>query len=250
MKKTALDEDAILYQKRDERPDLERLKDMPLRGKIGFLKDYYLVPALAVLAVLAGTVYMIWSMTRPAKAPWIYIAVIDGILEEETKEDLKNRLTDYFLEKAEAAGEDTRKRDAAMVEDNYYLDDYSGMMRFQTHAAAGEIDLILASQDVFADQAGRGVLVDLSTVLDGQKLAASEKNLLYTAGFNEDIEDEEDPDAGVGKGGILPYGVRITEECALGAVCAAVEDPVIGIMPSSKHMEEAGEYLEYLLGES
>ncbi len=248
MKKTALDEDALLYQKRDERPDRERLRDMSFGEKLGFLKDYYLLPALVVLAVAAGVIYTVRTMTRPVKQPWIYIALINAVLDEETSEDLENRLTEFYQKEAEAAEDaDLSSRDSANIEFPFDLDRYSDMMRFQTYAAAGQIDLILASEDVFAEQAGRGVLLNLEEVLSREELEEHEKSLLYTAGYNDELEDETEPDAAVGTGEILPYGVRIPENSILGSVTKTIENPVIGILPSTNHMEDAKACLRLLL---
>ena len=47
IEKTKLEDDALLYQKREEKKDREKFKELDGKGKLQFFRDYYLVKAVS-----------------------------------------------------------------------------------------------------------------------------------------------------------------------------------------------------------
>ena len=49
-KKTALDDDAMIYQRSKDTITKEEIKNLPLKQRLGYYKDYYLKITLVVIA--------------------------------------------------------------------------------------------------------------------------------------------------------------------------------------------------------
>ena len=61
MKKTALDDDAYLYQKREEKTEKEKWSEMNRHQRMQYFLDYYLVKLLVFTGIILAVVLFVWT---------------------------------------------------------------------------------------------------------------------------------------------------------------------------------------------
>lgn len=155
-RKTALDEDSILYQRHNDESTKKDVKALDGKGKFKYFVDYYLLKIVIGLAVLiiCGNLF--------------YNAIFHHAQTILTI----NAIGDVFLEDPELLAQDLRpifgltNPDDNIYVTNYYLSDYNQQMAFTTHLAAGEIDVMLFDKEQFLRYSEQGICANLSEVLD------------------------------------------------------------------------------------
>ncbi len=95
-KKTRLDDDALIYQKQEQKSEKEKLKEMTLPQKISYLWEYYRYPALAVIAAIALISYIIYSMAKPKTATILEVAIINNTIEHEVWDEYAQKVSKYL----------------------------------------------------------------------------------------------------------------------------------------------------------
>ena len=63
--------------------EVRKWPEMDRQQKIQYLKDYYLLPAVGVILLIAVAVSLIWHVARPRTENLLYAAVIDESLDEK-----------------------------------------------------------------------------------------------------------------------------------------------------------------------
>ncbi len=63
--------------------EVRKWPEMDRQQKIQYLKDYYLLPAVGVILLIAVAVSLIWHVARPRTENLLYAAVIDEFLDEK-----------------------------------------------------------------------------------------------------------------------------------------------------------------------
>ena len=97
MKKTALDDDAYLYQKREEKTEKEKWSEMNRHQRMQYFLDYYLVKLLVFTGIILAVVLFVWNFISKSKEDTVlYVAVVDEVLQTEGTEKLKEELTEYL----------------------------------------------------------------------------------------------------------------------------------------------------------
>lgn len=116
MKKTALDDDAYLYQKREEKTEKEKWSEMNRHQRMQYFLDYYLVKLLVFTGIILAVVLFVWNFISKSKEDTVlYVAVVDEVLQTEGTEKLKEELTEYL-------GADGKYR-KIIIDDSFYMDD-------------------------------------------------------------------------------------------------------------------------------
>lgn len=179
-KKTSLEEEATIYQKRqDDLPERERLKQMSGKEKRQHFMTYYLPTLLIILAVSGVIFYIVW--VDFINKPNIYIRC--AILNESITDGDLTRLSDRFTE---SMGMDSEKNKASFY--LYYTrsdvamdmgaDTGSDLSEISSRLVASSLDCMIASEeDVKDTYMKNGFMMDLDELLTKEELAKLEDDL-------------------------------------------------------------------------
>ncbi len=234
-KKTALDDDSVLYQKRDDSLGKKDLSDLNGRQKIGYFKDYYLkavIVAIIAAAVLASLIYTIFFRHQVTV---LSVALMNDVWMERS-DDFSQTLRDYYGL--------TDKNEYIQV-DYYNTDDYAAQMKFVTLAGAGEIDVMLSSEDTYLQYAKLGYFEDLSQVLPADVYANWKDRMIET-------QQEETDDYGkvIQTWPAAPYGIDISGNKRYEEYGGTDTRVILSIMGNTKdNMDHIVMFLKFLEGE-
>ncbi len=239
MKKTALDDDASIYQKRVEETEKEKWNKMNGSQRWQYFRDYYLVKVIVgiVLVVFIGSV--VWSMLKPKDEFVLYVAVVDEQFDDEKEEVLTRELNELF----EVDG----KRYKVFIDDLVYLNN-GGMEKLQTLAYNNRLDVVIADEKNYQKLAGMGFFCPVDEFLGEEKAAEYRGDFVETAGYKENkkisFEDME-----TGRGEVLPYGVDISESKKFSEMKNYLENPILSFVVDNKNPENAVKFLDYIMSE-
>ncbi len=139
-KKTILNDDAAIYQKREEREGglsvKEKWKQLDTKGKFRFFVDYYLVTVLIVLFFAAILIGALYTMLKPKPKEISYIAVLDNTMDASQMEQFFDDALDTF---------DLNKKKFTITCNNALLSNSpTDLTAVSTYMFAGTVDLIIA----------------------------------------------------------------------------------------------------------
>lgn len=185
-KKTSLEEDASIYQKRqDDLPEKERLKQMTGKQKRDYFKTYYLPTLLVVLAVAAVIFYIIWVDFINKSNIYMRCAILNESITDGALTEMSDRFT-------ESLGMDNSKNKASFY--LYYTrpdiamqmgaDTGSDLSEISSRLVANSLDCMIASEeDVKDSYMKNGFMMDLSKLLTKEEMNRLEP-YLYKANDN------------------------------------------------------------------
>lgn len=230
-KKTALDDDSLLYQKRDDSFGKKDTSAMTGKEKAGYFKDYYLKTVLIVLAVAAVLGSVLYSMLFNHQESILGIAFIDDACISET-EAFNEHLREFFELTDEGDYIDTT---------NYVLSEYGSQVRFTTLASAGSLDIIFGSEDCFKQYSQMGYFADLSEILPAELYEKIKDRIVMSS----EVETDENgditqtlPEA--------PYGIDISQNALYKEYGGSDGKVIIGIVANTKQTENAVRLIEHL----
>ncbi len=154
-RKTALDEDSILYQRHNDETTKKDVKAMDGKGKFRYFVDYYLLKIVVVVVILLAGGNLLYNTIFHHPETVLTINAVGNV----------------FLDDPELLAQDLRPvfgltdPDMNIYVTNYHLADYNQQMAFTTHLAAGEIDIMLFDKEQFDRYSEQGICADLSEVL-------------------------------------------------------------------------------------
>lgn len=232
-RKTILDDDASLYNKKHDVVTKEDLKNLTFKQKLAYYKDYYLKITIVVLIV----------------------SILAGMLLNETIFNRKNCImsvgflneyqilnTDGMNEALENLLQPESKNDYANV--TYYdLDQYNMNMAYVTHTATGGLDIVICSKEEFEFNAGRGLLMDLTELLPAETYEKLSDSILESRIVEEDYETGE-----VTYGEYQPLGIDITGSKVLSEFGGIGETPVLCVIVTTPNADNVVKTIEYFTG--
>lgn len=229
-KKTVLDDSAAIYQRREEKSDRAKWKEVKgFKAKWEHFRAYYLLKTVIWIGVIALAVYGIYEIVAPEKENVIYVAVLDAVVSGEATETLQKGFEEYV----ELDPETQRT-----IFDNTMLismqGDAASAQKFATHAFAGEIDVMIATESVFKGYVGT-YLRPLSEQLPADLYTEISERFCYAA------PTDEDGNVGASE----PYGIFVTD--LLEKSPLAEEPLVLAICGNSKNEKNAEDFVRYLL---
>lgn len=234
-KKTRLDEDAAIYQQKNNvQTEREKLGDMPWKKRFSYLWDYYRYHALLVIALVAFISYSVYSFTKPKVETKLFAVIINNTVRPQVWDEYTEKIAEYL--ELDPLTEDV------ILNYNFYYNgapDYEANMRqaFAVYLAASEIDLIIAPMSEFANYVDNGFFIPLSDQLPTD-LYGSLTDQFYLSGT------EDNPR--VSAYGIYMENTKLYKEHSQ----ATNDDPVlIGITANSMHRENSVEFIRYLFSE-
>ena len=166
-KKTALEDDAEIYQHGTKSATKDDIKKLPPKKRIAYFCDYYLAKCLVVLALIICIILIICaSINGKQHIPVLSVALINEVYLSDT-----DALCDEIKESLEL------DEDAIVNVTYYNLNEYQNNMSYLAHLSAGSVDVILCSEEFFTDSAPQGMFADLSTLLSKEELSAYSSQL-------------------------------------------------------------------------
>ncbi len=219
-KKTALGDDSVLYQKRDDSFGRKDLKSITRKQKLQYFKDYYLMKVVVVLAVLIAVGSLLNGMFFNRSECVLSVAFVNESRIPQA-EELNESLEKYL---------DLGRNDYVSVE-NYGLDDYQMQMAFVTKMSASAIDLTICPRDYFEDGCALGMFADLSECLPEETYRELAGRML------EGREAERDTEGNiVSYYDAKPYGIDLSGSAFLAEYGVTDESAVLCIMGNTEHM--------------
>lgn len=146
-KKSTLDDDASIYQRKDEREDSKSIKEKwsSLNGKEKrqYFKDYLLGPIIAVVAIIGFIVYIVYSTVINGSTTRFMLAVIgEDHLDNTAMEAHLEYLSEYWeLSKKETADYD------ATVSVGKGVGAATGESTFMTYLYADSMNAVIGTKD-------------------------------------------------------------------------------------------------------
>lgn len=240
-KKTSLDEQASIYEKRDE-TESEKSKwgRMDRKQRITHFKTYYLRPLIIGILVLCVVGFFIYKDVIMKKDIIYQCAIINEQAFDIPLTEFGERYVTYL-------GMDPDKQLSSF---HLFFTDpelakevgataSSDQTQVSTMIYAGKLDSIIAGQADYDMYVQNGLFMDLSELLSEEELEVIRDRLYMPV-----IPDKE---AG------RPYGVYLDQSQVYGAIFqdggGIVEKPIFGVVFNSEKKEESRQFLYYVFPE-
>lgn len=219
--------------------EVRKWPEMDRQQKIQYLKDYYLLPAVGVILLIAVAVSLIWHVARPRTENLLYAAVIDESLDEKKLAQVTADMSNLL----EADG----KRKTVQIDDSFYVKD-GALDKLQVYLHSQQIDVVILDRELFEEYAGYGYFESLDEVTEKDLEKKYGESYQYAAGYKEDdevsFEDHE-----TGQGEVKPYGISLSGDNRFTEMSEYIKDPVFAVAVGTKNPENALKFLEYLMEE-
>lgn len=137
--------------------EVRKWPEMDRQQKIQYLKDYYLLPAVGVILLIAVAVSLIWHVARPRTENLLYAAVIDESLDEK-------KLAQVTADMSNLLGADG-KRKTVQIDDSFYVKD-GALDKLQVYLHSQQIDVVILDRELFEEYAGYGYFESLDEVTE------------------------------------------------------------------------------------
>lgn len=236
MKESKLNEDAAIYQKREQKSGKQKWQEMDSVQKKQYFLDYYLARILTGAAAVFAALFLVWHFLQPRDEAVLYVAVIDETLDTAEKETLTEVLSERYVTDPGCQ--------RVFLDDSFYLQD-GGLAKLQTYLHSAQVDVIIASQETWREFAGYGYFRELEGFLESEN---GQGELLYAAGYRETDDTEisfEDHETGQGE--ILAYGMDLSGSEVWAALSGNTSDWVLGIAANATNPEHAADFALLLL---
>lgn len=229
---TTLDDSAEIYQQREQQTEKQKLSEMTFKEKVTYFNNYYRTPVIIVVVVLVFAGYLAYSILKPSAETVLYAAIVNNVLDDNTVTKLQTGFADHLAI-------DPKKQDV-LIDSSFNLgtgDDaneytISNQQKLTTYFYAGEIDVIIAPESLFAGYAKAGTFSKLSDQLPSDLCSAMTDDFYYAA-------TEDDPNSGA-------YGIYLDSTPVYSKLGQLTDRPVLGIVANSKYKENAVEFIRYL----
>ena len=229
-KKTVLDDSASIYQKREEKSDRAKWKDLKgFKAKWDHFRAYYLLKTFIWVCVIGFAVYAVYEIFAPGKERLLYVSVLDRVVADLELEDVRTGFEEYV-----SFNDETQE----MIFDNTVMIsnslDATSAQKFTAHAFVGEIDVIIATESVLKSYAG-AYLRPLSDQLPADLYEKVSGLLCYAVPVDEDGNPGKEE----------PYGIYVTDLVEVAPYC---KEPIaLAICGNSKNQKNGEEFVRYLL---
>lgn len=231
-KKTVLDDSASIYQRREEKPERAKWKELKgFRAKWEHFRAYYLLKTFLLCCAVAILVYIGYAVFGPKKERILYAAILDAAILEADMEEMQAEFEDYYGMDPET--QETYFTNSLMVSSD---SSSTSVQVFATHVYAGEIDIIMGPESVVKERAGVYYL-PLSEQLPADLYAELSERFIYASAQNQDGDAVGEAEQ--------PYGLDVTDLVEKSKYCE--ERIMLVISGTSKNGKNAEEFIRYLL---
>lgn len=237
-KKTVLNDDAGIYQKRNDRQDRPNFSEMSKQEKFQYFKDYYAKQVIFGTLILGFLIYILYTIIAPHDESLLYAAVINDDLEVTKKEQM--------IEKFGNLIQYNPSRQNMLFDDSFYLEadniDLITQSKIATYTYAGSLDVIIADEDVYQYYVDQGYFFDLTQVLPSDTYSKlTDKLYMAKSTGNEDSSEKA-------------YGIYLDSSKVYTDISANYQkvysnEPkkmVVGIVQNTKNYDVCIEFVNYL----
>lgn len=231
-KKTALDDDAAIYQKRDNSFQKKDLSGMGVKGKAGYFKDYYLKTVVVVALIAAFVIYMVYTIFFRNEETILSVAFLD----EASITD-----TEAFNEKMRVSYGLTDDSELLEIAD-YDLDDNAMLMKFTALTAAQSVDVMICPRETFEKYSGLGYFEDLSEILPDSLYDEVSGRIVEASEVERDVDGAVVETLPAAPYGIDISGNRLYDDCGGGG-----DDSILCIVTGAGHMDNAIKFVDYII---
>lgn len=230
-KKTVLDDDSVLYQKRDDTIKKKDLSSLSFRQKLQYFKDYYLKFCILFIILLVIGINLIYTVFFRHQETVLSIAFVNDAAISDTEGMIADLLEPYQA--------DDRHRIISV--NNYYLEDPNQQMAFTTRLVANDIDIVICDRDTFENKSSAGFFLDLSELLSDDDSAA------FSADFVNGQRTETDEQGQIlSVGPETPFGIDISASSFYQKYGGNAKEAILCISAGSERMDAAMTFLELL----
>ncbi|MFR8170950.1 MAG: hypothetical protein ACLU9Q_09020 [Marvinbryantia sp.] len=231
-KKTALDDDSLLYQKRDDSLKKKDTSNLSRSQKAGYFKDYYLRTVIVVIIAVIAVASLVYTMFFRHQTTILSVAFInEAWLVDNT--GLDDALREYY---------ELTSDDELLDCSNYSLDEYGDQMKLTTLIAAQAVDILVCPEDQFNEYSEHGYLADLSELLPADLYGQFADQIMESS----EIETDDD-------GTVLntlpaaPHGIDISDNAVYQAYGGMGEKAILCVLTNTERTDNVIRFLEYLL---
>ncbi|MDE7325977.1 MAG: hypothetical protein K2N63_06860 [Lachnospiraceae bacterium] len=240
-KETVLKDDASIYQKREEKSERQKFREMKtFQDKLNYFKMYYLKMVLVGVLVIGLVIYFIYTVASPKDKNLLRVAFVDYFFMDEVTTQMAD---DFIKEKNITLGE----HEIISFDGTSYQISGSGNYNtatvFSTHVMAKEIDMVIAPESSFLAYAFNGTMASLTELLPSDLYGAL-SNRFFLSKVRQENEDFKDATGEDYVLGIYLDGTPFWEK--YGQSVQGNDRPVIGIIVNGPNREQAIEFLRYL----
>lgn len=200
-------------------------REMSLGQKIGYLRDYYLLPAVLVVGGLLLVCFFLSHVLRPAEGAPLHVVIVDDILTDETREEVRNKMGEILGVPAEEID----------ITDSYSTSTTDGYVMLMAMLSANDVDIMILPEDMFRPFCADGGFTDLAELYPEGLPETFEDILVETAGPDTELTGEEHM-----------YGLHFSEMEGYSAFSTSGTDAVCGIVGRSEHKDAAMAFAEYM----
>lgn len=233
-KKTTLEDSASIYNRREEKSEKQKWRELRGREKWTYFKDYYLKKLLGCIVGVCLLAYLLYTMLSP-KPETVTSAAIVNLQQFGTLfDELETNFTGYL-------GLDGETQITSF--DYGYLiggSDYTSAEKLSTFIYANVLDIIIAPAEVFQSYMTGGVLLPLSEQLPADLYLSLSDHFLsgeIVDSLTGEVEENSYDVYGVYIDGLESFAADYwTEETR----------PLIGIVANTKYKDNAMELIRYL----
>lgn len=234
LKNSVLDDSAELYKPRQEQTEKQKMSQMTFKEKVTYFNNYYRTTVIVAIIAIAVTGYFIYSIVSPKPETILYAAIVNSNLEPEAA----SKMQEDFGKRINI----DPKTQEVMFDVSFYLggsgnpSEYSlsTEQKLSTYLFAGQIDVMIAPESVFANYVNIGSFSKLSEELPTGLLTELTDSFYYS-------DTKDDP--ATGAYGIYLDGAKLYNEKGV-----LMDKPVLGIITNSKFKQNGVEFIKYLFG--
>lgn len=237
MKKTALDDDAEIYQKQEEKTEKEKWKQMDGKARMQYFVDYYLAKVIVAVIIIGIGASLLWHFFKPKDETVLYAAVIDESLDAGKLADMTSELEKI----CQADG----KHQKVKIDDSFYLKDQA-LARLEVYIESKQVDVIIADQKTFKKLAGYGYFENVDKFAKNHNLRGYENLYVYANG-QKDADSGSPEEDGTAKGKSLPYGIDLSGAEKYMDMTSYGKHPVFAVAANGQHGKNTVKFLNYLM---
>ncbi len=234
---TRLDDNASIYQKREQKSEKQKLSEMNFQEKLSYFKDYYMKKVIVIVLVGAMLISVAYTMLRDIPTNVLNVAILNNFFTQEYLDELTADATEMFI---------TEPDDQEIFFDTEYFfsaGDYAGGMKLMTRVYAEELDVIIARESEYRQHAANGTMLDFSEVYTKEQLEKLGDKVAILPMY---MEAENTLDKEIA--GYYPLGIYLHNLDDYYGYDLSADPLVIGIVVNAPNKENAVKFVEYMLG--
>jgi hypothetical protein len=231
LKNIVLDDSAEIFKPRQEQTEKQKMSEMTFKEKVTYFNNYYRTTVIIAILAIAITGYFIYSIASPKPETILYAAIINSNIDPETAAVMQ----DDFGKRIDIDS----KTQEVMFDVSFYLSNenaseysLSSEQKLGTYLFAGQIDVMIAPESVFANYVKLGSFSKLSDELPTDLLTELTDSFYYS-------DTKDDPVTGA-------YGIHLDGAKIYNEKGELVDKPVLGIITNSKFKQNGVEFIKYL----